>query len=58
MKRMSEVLNKITDDDSRLSKFVDKYGDKVLEICDKAFLPVLLAWGVTALAEIILILIK
>lgn len=58
MKRMSEILNKIADDDSRLSKFVDKYGDKVLEICDKAFPPVLLAWAITALAEIILILIK
>ncbi|MCI9681383.1 MAG: hypothetical protein HFI26_08355 [Lachnospiraceae bacterium] len=58
MKRMSEIIEKISDEDSKLSKFVDKYGDKVLEICDKAFPPVLLAWAIAALAEIILILIK
>ena len=55
---MSEIIEKIDDDNSRFSKFVDKYGDKVLEICDKAFPPVLLAWAIAALAEIILILIK
>lgn len=54
MKRMSEIIDKITDDDSRLSKFFDKYGDKILEICDKAFPPVLLAWVIAALAVIIL----
>jgi hypothetical protein len=58
VKRMSEIIEKISDEDSKLSKFVDKYGDKVLEICDKAFPPVLLAWAIAALAEIILILIK
>ncbi|MCI9624986.1 MAG: hypothetical protein HFI23_16895 [Lachnospiraceae bacterium] len=54
MKRMSEIIEKISDEDSKLSKFVDKYGDKVLEICDKAFPPVLLAWAIAALVAFIL----
>ena len=29
---MSEIIEKISDEDSKLSKFVDKYGDKVLKI--------------------------
>lgn len=55
MKKCTRLYEMLCNGNRKIDNFLDKHGEKILDICKKIFPPVLIMWIMTVLVEIVLI---